>query len=186
MRSPRRSRPNPQELQGTGTGTGNTGRALEQRIVQALAKDQTPLPQRRDRPDRARGKPHVAQHALVFGRAHEPLERGEGAVQQELEIAELARGKVPALRVAGAPPRFAGHRLVEMPGCGRAALRFLEHPHFQFLHSCNQPERLAIRALALADSAGERNPGNESIDADDGGTRCIRRGIQPKIHDNAT
>ena len=49
-----------------------------------------------------------------------------------------------------------------------------------------QPERLAIRALALADSAGERNPGNESIDADDGGTRCIRRGIQPKIHDNAT
>ena len=86
----------------------------------------------RDRRDRARRQPHVAQHPLVLGRAHEPLERGEGAVQQEFEIAELARGKVPALRVAGSPPCFAEHRLVEMPACGLATMRLLGHPHLQF------------------------------------------------------
>ena len=86
----------------------------------------------RDRPDLARWQPHVAQHSLVLGRAHEPLKRGEGAVQQEIEIAELARGKVPALRVASPPPCFAKHRLVGMPVRELAALLLLEHPNLQF------------------------------------------------------
>ncbi len=49
----------------------------------------------RHRPEHARGEPHAGDDAVVVGAAEEALERGEGAVQQQLEVAELAVGEVP-------------------------------------------------------------------------------------------
>ena len=74
----------------------------------------------RDRPQRARGEAHGAQHALVLRRAHEPRERGEGAVEHQLQIAELTRGEVPAPRLAHPGPCLAGR--------GHAEIRLVEHP----------------------------------------------------------
>ena len=109
----------------------------------------------RHRPDRACREPHVAQHPFVLGRAHEPVERCEGAVQQELQIAELARGEVPALGVASPPPCFVECRLAEMPACELPCLRFPEHFHFQL----RQPTPTSCRpGAAAANSAAGRVP----------------------------
>ncbi len=51
----------------------------------------------RDRhgPEHAAGQPHVAADAFVVGAIHESAQRREAAAQQQLKIAELARGQVP-------------------------------------------------------------------------------------------
>ena len=87
----------------------------------------------RDRPEHARREPHAAQHPLVFGGAHESLKRREGAVQQELDIAELARAEVPALRVLGSAKRVVPRGPVEVPVPELAAVRFLERAHPRIL-----------------------------------------------------
>ena len=76
-----------------------------------------------DGPQRTTEKAHVAKDALVFGGADESLKRREGAVEQQLEVAELARREAPAPRVPGAMARFvaggAGEvRVPERPGVG--------------------------------------------------------------------
>ena len=100
----------------------------------------------RDRPQHARREPHPAQNPLVLGRAHEPLERGESAVQQELEIAELTRGEVPALRVARPAPCFAELRLVDIQVPERSAIRFGEQPRSCAHHRARTAGRVGVRA----------------------------------------
>ena len=49
----------------------------------------------RDRPQRAAGQAHPVAHRLVVRSAHEPAKRGEAAVEQQFEVAQLARRQVP-------------------------------------------------------------------------------------------
>ena len=62
----------------------------------------------RHRPERAIGKPHVGDHAIIVGLAHEPFQRVEAAVHQKLEIADLALRQVPRGQVAGFDLQFLG------------------------------------------------------------------------------
>jgi hypothetical protein len=54
----------------------------------------------RDRPERAVGEPHGGAGRLVVGSAEEPLQRGEGARQQQLQVAKLPLGQFPGLPVS--------------------------------------------------------------------------------------
>ena len=83
----------------------------------------------RDRPDDARGQPHVLQHRVVFAAVEVPVERREGAVQQQLEVAELPRAQVPVGVVARRGLFLLGGRLGEIEFLQRAAVRLLVCPH---------------------------------------------------------
>ena len=54
----------------------------------------------RHRPQGPVGEPHLVDNAVVVGAPEEPLQRGEAAVDQKLEVAELAFGQVPRRVVA--------------------------------------------------------------------------------------
>jgi hypothetical protein len=54
----------------------------------------------RDRPERAVGEPHGGADRLVVGSAEEPLQRGEGARQQQLQVAKLPLRQFPGLPVS--------------------------------------------------------------------------------------
>ncbi len=49
----------------------------------------------RDRPEQAVGKTHRRDDRVVVVPVEEALERREGAVQQQLDVAKLALGQVP-------------------------------------------------------------------------------------------
>ena len=44
-----------------------------------------------NRPDQPVGQPHVVQHAVIIGLAHEAVERGEPAKGQQFQVAQTAR-----------------------------------------------------------------------------------------------
>ena len=54
----------------------------------------------RHRPEEAAGQFHVAANAFVIGFVHEAGEGREPAVQEHLEVADLARGEIPGREVA--------------------------------------------------------------------------------------
>lgn len=60
----------------------------------------------RDGPQRTVGEPRARAHALVVLAAQEPSQRREAAVEQELEVAHLARRQGPRRRVAGQALQF--------------------------------------------------------------------------------
>ena len=69
-------------------------------------------------------EPH---HALVLGRPHEPLQRREGAVQQELQVRQPARAQRPAPRVAHETPRPGQRRALRIAVPEGGAMR--REPH---------------------------------------------------------
>ena len=54
----------------------------------------------RHRPEKAAGELHVAAHAFVIGLVHEACERREAAVEEQLEVANLARREIPRREIA--------------------------------------------------------------------------------------
>ncbi len=55
----------------------------------------------RHRPERAIGQAHVFHHAIVVFLGQEAFQRVETAIHQKLQIADLARGQIPAHQIGG-------------------------------------------------------------------------------------
>ncbi len=55
----------------------------------------------RHRPERAVGQAHGVDDALVILLGQEALQRVEPAVHQQFQVADLARGQIPALQIGG-------------------------------------------------------------------------------------
>ena len=56
----------------------------------------------RDRPDQPVSQPHVIQHAVIIGLAHEAVERGEPTKGQQFQVAQTARRQLQGGSLAGA------------------------------------------------------------------------------------
>ena len=77
----------------------------------------------RDRPEGAVGEPHARQHGLVVGLAEKPLQRRKTAAQQQLQIAELALGQIPAGVGARLAPQGSGPVVRQIEDLERAPVR---------------------------------------------------------------
>ncbi len=88
----------------------------------------------RHRPEHAAREAHVADHRIVIIPVEEALERREGAVQQQLDVTELALGKVPRHVVACRLLLSLRRRLVEVEILQLAAMRLFKRAH------CLDPE----------------------------------------------
>jgi len=77
------------------------GNALEVPQVEQIALGEIPcdllghIERDGDGPERAVGEPHGRTHALVVLPAEEPRQRGEAAIEQQLQIADLPGGQRP-------------------------------------------------------------------------------------------
>jgi len=56
----------------------------------------------RDRPDQPVCQPHIVQHAVIIGLAHEAVERRESAKGQQFQVAQTARRQLQGGSLAGA------------------------------------------------------------------------------------
>ena len=77
----------------------------------------------RHRPQHAAREPHVGEHAPVVAFTQEAFEWREGAVQQHLDIADLAHGEIPRRQVARARllllhPGFVQVQILQHPTVG--------------------------------------------------------------------
>ena len=77
----------------------------------------------RHRPQRAVGETHLRAHALVVAARHEAGERREAPVEQELQVAQLARREVVGRPVARFGPERGGPVLVHDQVHERSAVR---------------------------------------------------------------
>jgi hypothetical protein len=85
----------------------------------------------RDRhgPQRAVRQPHVGAHALVLLLGHEPTQRGEAAVEQQLQVTHLTRGQIPRRPVLRGLSQFGGPSVVDIQVHEFAAVRLVQCSH---------------------------------------------------------
>ncbi len=71
----------------------------------------------RKREEHPVAKPHIVQHPLIIGFAHEAVQRRKPAGGEQFKVAQVAHGDLDGRQLRGAPekfiPFFAGHHQVD-------------------------------------------------------------------------